>query len=169
MNDFASTNDHLSGIEEPKNLPTGINVLTILTFVWSGITILLSFYSFATAKSSYEKIEKMQGSAELENAPEMIKKMAGPEMLEASRKTMENKVPILVIAIIATGLCVYGAMQMRKLLKQGYFVWLIGEILPIITTFIFVGSVAFSPFVLIGLIFPVAFIIMYGAQLKHMH
>ncbi|MDH7462687.1 hypothetical protein QEG73_15425 [Chitinophagaceae bacterium 26-R-25] len=169
MNDFASTNDHLSGIEEPKKLPSTLNVLTILTFIWSGITILSSFYSFATAKSGYEKLEKMQGSPELENAPEFVKKMTGPEMLEVSRKSMENRVPILLVALIATGLCIYGAVQMRKLLKQGYYVWLIGEVLPIITTFIFIGAGAFSPFFLFFLIFPVVFIILYGTQLKHMH
>jgi hypothetical protein len=168
MNDYASTSDHLTGLE-PKKLPSSINVLTILTFIGSGIGIISGIYSFATAKTNYEKLEKMQGSPELENAPDFVKKMSGPEMLEMSRKALENRIPIFIIAMITAGLCIYGALQMRKLQKQGYFIYLIGEILPIITTFIFLGASAFSPFFLFGLIFPVLFIILYGAQLKHMH
>jgi hypothetical protein len=170
MTDFASANDHLSGIEEPKKLPSGINVLTILTFIWSGITILTSFYNFSNAAKAYDDLEKKQGSPELENAPAFVKKFTGPEMLEVARKSVENKLPILLLTLVAIGLCIYGAMQMRKLKKQGYYIYLIGELfLPLLTSFLFIGAVGFQPIFLFILIFPVLFVILYATQLKHMH
>jgi hypothetical protein len=57
---------------------------------------------------------------------------------------------------------------MRKLKKQGYFLWLIGEILPWVAMFIFIGGVFLKTFMVWFLIFPVLFIILYTLQRKHL-
>lgn len=104
----------------------------------------------------------------MENAPAFVKSFAGPQMMEIVEKSIENKVPLLIINLVATALCIFGAVEMRKLKKQGYWLWLFGEVLPIVGTAIFIGGAFFGSFVSFFLIFPVIFIILYTTQRKNL-
>ena len=84
------------------------------------------------------------------------------------RKTMENKIPILLLNLVGVALCAYGAIEMRKLKKQGFILWLAGEVVPIITSFLFVGVGVFKGFSAIILLFPITFIILYSVQRKNL-
>ncbi len=100
---------------------------------------------------------------------DFLKKMYTPEAIELTRVGYENRIPITIISLVAIALCLYGAIQMRTLKKQGYFLWLIGEILPLIGTVIFIGTAAFSNFSGILLIFIIAlFVLLYSLQLKYL-
>ena len=83
------------------------------------------------------------------------------------------------MAIVGLGLCLYGSILMWKLKKQGYYFYLIGEILPIIIGIIMMsmmtwpqsgGFVALSMkigyYVSIGL--GLLFIGLYSLNLKHL-
>ena len=165
MADLNQPNDFLRPEEKPK-IPSGINVLTILTFIWCAYECYSAIKNFFGGEKALQQLEEAQ--TKLESAPAWAKKMAGPEVMEVVRKGLENKVPILIIGLLATGLCVYGAMEMRKLKKQGYIFWLIGEILPWISMLIFIGPVIFSTFIGYFIIFPILFIILYTVQRKHL-
>lgn len=159
--------DQLNFSEEDKpTLGTGLNVLTILTFVGCGILLISSIYSFVSAEKSYDAIVKAQDN--MANAPAWIKGMMGPEMVEMAKKTMENKIPLLLLNLTGVALCTYGAMEMRKLKKQGFILWLAGEIVPIVASFLFVGFGAFKGFSSIILLFPIIFIILYSVQRKNL-
>ena len=82
-------------------------------------------------------------------------------------KAIDNKIPIIAINLVGIALCVFGAIEMRKLKKQGYFLWLIGEVLPIIATSIFL-PVFFNTVFAYFLIFPLLFIILYTVQRKNL-
>lgn len=152
-----------------KTIPGNLNILTILTFIGSGVALIMAIFQQFTAKSSLEAMEKMQGSEALEKMPEFAKKMYSNESIELLRVSYENRVPILVITIVGILLCVYGAMQMRGLKKQGFYLWLIGELLPLIGTVIFVGTGIFSGFVgYISLAIIALFIFLYARQLKYL-
>lgn len=161
------TNDLLEPQNEPAKLPTGLNVLTILTLVWCA-------YELYTTVSNYFKgskaLEEMNEAREKmpENTPSWAKNMVGPDMVALVEKTIENKLPLLIIGLVAVALCAYGALQMRKLKKQGYWLWLIGELLPIVSAGIFIGTVFFKTFFAFFLIFPAIFIILYSFQRKHL-
>jgi len=165
MADLNQPTDILLPVEKPK-IPTGINVLTILTFIWCAYECYSAIKNFIGGQQALEKLEEAQ--TKLESAPSWAKKMAGPEVMEMVRKGIENKIPILVIGLLATGLCVYGAMEMRKLKKQGYLLWLIGEILPWISALIFIGPIIFSTFIGYFIIFPILFIILYTVNRKYL-
>jgi len=53
---------------------------------------------------------------------------------------------------------------MHKLQKQGFFIYVAGQLIPIIYTFVTVG-VGFG---LIGVIIPIVFIVLYATQLKEL-
>lgn len=112
-----------------------------------------------------EELEKAQ--EQLAEAPGWAKKMAGPDVMEMMQQALDNKVPLLIIGLVAVGLCIYGALQMRKLKKEGYFMWLSGEILPFISAAIFMPAL-FKTIYIWFAIFPVIFIILYTLQRKHL-
>jgi hypothetical protein len=167
MSDTQQSNDVLNWDEKEKKVPEMLNVLTILTFVGSGLGLCSSVWSYATASKTYDRV--LDAQSKMENAPDFAKKLMGPHPLEMAQKTLENKMPILLLSLIAYGLCIYGAIQMRQRKKMGYSIYVIGEILPIAATFIFIGAGLLGGFTMaMMLLFPAIFIILYSTQLKHL-
>lgn len=159
--------DVLNWKEEPKKMPDMLNVLTILTFVGCAIFGLLSIYSFFTIDRSYQRLLEMQGK--LDQVPAFVRKMMSPEALEITRRSMENKVALLLLGLASYGLCTYGAIQMRGLKKNGFAIYTIGELLPILTSFLFLGIASWSGFTLFSsFLVPGIMIILYATQLKHL-
>ncbi|HWK02702.1 MAG TPA: hypothetical protein VNS58_03685 [Puia sp.] len=150
-----------------KKIPEMLNVLTILTFVGCGVFTLGSIYSFFHARKGYDDL--VQAQDKLADAPEFVKSLAGPKMVEMARLSLENRVPILLLALVGYGLCLYGAIRMRGLKKEGFPFYVLGQLVPVVASFIFLGVGSFGGFALIGgLLFPVLFIILYATQLKNM-
>ncbi len=152
-------------------LPTGINVLTILTFIGSGIQLLFVALGFINAEKSYEEKDKMLAQMSSAEMPGFFKAMM-PDPAnyeEMVTKSFENKLPILILGLLATALCVYGAIQMRQLKKQGYLFYVIGQLLPFLTTILFLGMFMFQ-----GVGFGVTsaitilFILLYTINRKHL-
>jgi hypothetical protein len=158
---------NINEFEKPK-LPGGLNVLTILTIIGCIIGYIFSIMGFVNAKKQLEETQKLIDSGKIDEMPSFMKGMVGPEALAMQQKMLDNKWPILILGLVATSLCLYGAIEMRKLKKQGYTFWLIGELLPFATTLIFIGTAAFSGFGLLFSIFPVIFIILYTVYRKNL-
>ena len=154
---------------EEKEKKGSINVLTILTFIGCGLLFILSFVGFFFSDKSYQAAEDLVSSGKVEQMPSFLQGNYSPEKLEILRLTAANKVPILIIYLISTGLCLFGAIQMRKLKADGYWIWLIGEILPYPAVAFFVG---WGSLVGLGAYFAYAvigvFIILYSVQKKHL-
>ena len=167
MNQEISNTDSLNEFEKPA-LPGSLNVLTILTIIGCVIGFISSCYSFITAKKTYDTMKETIESGKMDEAPKWARSMMSPEALNMYRKMYENKLPILILGLVATALCLYGALEMRKMKKQGYTFWLIGELLPVGTTILFIGTAAFSGFGLLICIFPVIFIILYTVNKKYL-
>jgi hypothetical protein len=167
MSQETITKDSLNEFGKPA-MPSSLNVLTILTIIGSILGLIMSVYSFITAKKTYETMRETIESGKLDEAPKWAKGMMNPDSLEMYRKMLENKLPILILGLVASALCLYGALEMRKLKKQGYMFWLIGELLPFATTILFIGMTAFSGFGLLAALFPVVFIILYTVNRKHL-
>jgi len=167
MNQELNPNDSLNEFDKPK-MPSSLNVLTILTIIACVLGLISSVYSFFTSKKSYDTMKEAMDSGKLDDAPKWAKGMMTPEMLELTKKVYENRLPILILSLVATALCLYGALEMRKLKKQGYTYWLIGELLPFLTTILFMGMAAFSGFGLLMAVIPVVFIILYTVHRKYL-
>ncbi len=150
---------------EEKKLPTGLNVLTILTFIGCALELYNTVSGFLSGKKALEEMEKAQ--EKLAEGPSWAKNLAGPEVQEMMTKAYENRIPLLVIGLMAVALCFYGALQMRKLKKEGYVLWLIGELLPYISSAIFM-PVFFKTMYAYFAIIPVLFIILYTVHRKYL-
>jgi hypothetical protein len=167
MNDFNSTSNVLDFAEgEKPKLSTGLNVLTILTFIGCAVGFIGLIWNYTNAEKAYKDIQAAQ--EKLSEAPAFVRGMMGPEMVEVTRKMLENKLPILLLGIVSTALCLYGAIEMRKLKKQGFLLYIAGEVLPIVSSLLFIGAGSFKGFGLLGVIIPVIFIILYAVQKKNL-
>jgi len=103
--------------------------------------------------------------------PGWVKSMMGdPDtMRELMTKAYENRIPIVVLSVVAVALCFYGALQMRQLKKQGFLLYTIGELLPFLTQLLFIGAFAFSGMTMYFFIaITVLFILLYTMQRKHL-
>src|SRR5579863_8927812 len=152
--------------EQANQLPATLNVLTWLTLIWNGLGFLLAFWGFSRAQATYDTT--VQNQANLESAPEWARRFAGPHPVETARAMLDNRLPVLIIGLIGTFLCFFGALQMRKLKKMGFSLYILGDIVPFAIG-IFVG---FDVFALFGYMFitvvAVLFIILYAVQLRHL-
>jgi len=168
MADLNQPTDILMPVEKPK-IPSGINVLTILTFIGCAVGLLGSIYNFTSSKANLDKMEATINSPAYETMPALAKKFMNPEALEVARKTYENRIPMTVIGLVCIGLCFYGALQMRQLKKQGYILYLMGEILPVLTYGIFIGMAALTGFSgILMIVFTLLFVLLYTAQRKYL-
>jgi hypothetical protein len=151
-------------------LPSGINVLTILTFIASGLSFCYYLWYIAGgAKKSLDGMEEMVNSSKFDSMPGFLKKMYSPEMIAQARTMYENRVGISLINILGIVLCVIGTIQMRKLRQQGYYLYVVGEIMPLIAMTVFVGVGWIGGMGgIFATIFVVLFIILYTAQRKHL-
>ncbi len=151
--------------------PQFLTVLCILTWISCGLLLISSVWGVVmkpSAEEQYESIERMR-----EVSPEMADQMEAA--FEAQNNS--NQTVGLAINLVAIALSAFGAYMMWQLKKQGFYVYLAGEILPYFG-FLTGGSEALLSSMggpgmmtfVIGalLVFDLAFIIMYAANLKHM-
>jgi len=158
----------LEAFDEKKNVGT-LRVLTVLTIIGSSILLISAVWGFFTAKQSYEAMDKLMNSDDLNKLPALLRNMYTPEMLEVTRKTYENRLPLLIINLASGGLCLFGAIKMRALKAEGFIAWLIGELLPYLGYLLFIGAASFNGiYFLIGAAVNVLFIALYASQRKHL-
>lgn len=168
MTNTSTSADLLELKEDGKPvLPTGINVLTILTFVGCGIGLLLTLLTPVINKFFLGFMNKAQSSGRELTTKELTDIEKGKAVIELSQA---NMVPLMVLGLVGIALCVVGAIWMRKLKKDGFWIYVGGELLPVIGTFILLGTAQFTGVVsvLLGVGLPVLFVVLYALQLKHL-
>lgn len=158
--------EQTNAVQENKR-PTFLTVLCILTFVGVGISIVSSIIGALAVSAA---------SAMLDTATSMANS-TGTEMdnvtnaaVTAADSLAKNGMMYYILLIVCALICFVGAFMMWKLKKTGFYVYVVGELVPVILPFIFFGGFGIlGGFALVlGLIFPIAFIIMYGLNLKHL-
>ncbi len=141
-------------------LPQTLNVLTILTIIGCSILFLLSLASPALMKFSKSMMDKADAS---EMTPRQIENMEkGKRIMELSEN---NMIPLMALGIVGIILCFIGALMMRKLKKDGYWIYLAGKVVPLFGGLFILGMLQFSGFH--SMIMPfisLIFIIFYNTQ-----
>jgi len=141
--------------QNEKQLPTFLKVICILTFIGAGLNVFSSVFTFYAlqTKNSFS-IAMLQALA------------ANSEDIDLN--TLLYNTNVNMISNFVTSLvCITGAFLMWKLNKTGYYVYVIAEICSIIFPFIF-PTAPISTLSFVALIFPIGFIVMYSANLKHL-
>lgn len=138
-----------------KQLPTFLKVICILTFIGAGLTVFSSFFTFYAlqTKNSFSTAILQALAAKSE---------------DIDLNTLVYNTNVNMISNFMTSLiCIIGAFLMWKLNKTGYYVYVVAEICSIVFPFIF-PTAPISALSFVSLIFPIGFIAMYTANLKHL-
>lgn len=146
--------------EEPKR-PQFLTVLCILTYIGSGLGIVFGILGWWVIKKMMPAMEGMEG---MDSYSEMEGMMS-----EATLAAMEWIDVTTVVSIAGCLICLVGALQMWNLKKSGFYIYVVGELAPVIVSAILLGSVAFSEWSMIaGSVLAVLFVVLYALNLKHM-
>ncbi len=147
----------------PAQRPVFITVLCILTFSGAGLTIITSLFSIFTMgqlETSMNNMNEAFGDSDI-----------GMDFGNSYRWMKLS----YVLNLVGSLLCLAGALFMWKLKRLGFYIYIVGQLLPIIGSFMTMNSIKMGAFAslgiiatIIGMMFPIAFIIMYGLNLKHM-
>ena len=168
MSESFSPADQIVLTEDGKpKLPSSLNVLTILTFIGCGISLLLMLLMPVINKFFLEMMNKARSSGQELSAKQLEDMEKGKAIMELSQA---NIVPLMIIGFIGILLCVVGAIWMRKRKKDGFWIYTGGELLPVIGNFIILGTAQFTGAmsIVFGVGIPVLFVILYAMQRKYL-
>jgi hypothetical protein len=94
------------------------------------------------------------------------------ESMDAVNKSLQYASMIGWINLACVLACAFGAFMMWKLKKTGFYIYTAGELIPVVASIALLGSMPggglFAGLGMIAAIIPVAFVVMYGLNLKHM-
>lgn len=156
--------DTLNLEEDNKGLPSMLNVLTILTIVASISFLLLGVFNYFNVCKNAEMI----ANREIPEVGGMLGKMMDTA-IEMSVKQCESRVVILVSDTVTLLLCLFGAVLMRQRKKQGFIVYVLGELIGPTSMMTILGSnFTSSMFMIFGILMACVFVILYATQRKHL-
>ncbi len=164
MTDINQNQDQLNlESQESVQLPSMLNVLTILTYIGCAIGAIGGIYNYFTICKSVEKLT----SQDLPDMGGFIGKMMD-SAIELSIKQCDNRLVIFVATMVTTLLCFFGAFMIRGLKKQGFIVYVLGELIGPASMMGILGGAAFSGMMLFSALFPVVMVILYATQRKYL-
>ena len=162
--------------EGAKKLPKNLKTLGILSLIMGGLMILGSLlniqkYYFPTESDLQQKQETMEQMSKL-----------SPESVDAIMVMEEGKGIDGIIGLITQIVSVIGVVLMLKLKKNGFYIYIAGEVLPYILNIAVKGvsgmaaiSALGGPMKMIGIIgfvlmiiLDIVFIVLYSKQTKYM-
>jgi len=160
-------NDAINFENEKPVLPGGLNALTILTFIGSGLGILFSIAYPMIIKFFMSMMDKAVASGKEISAKDLAEMEKGRQAMAVAQA---NMTPMIITGIIGCILCIAGAIMMRKLKKDGYWLYLAGELLPVVAGFVLMGTTQFTGVssYIFTLGIPVLFTVLYALQRKHL-
>ena len=153
--------------EGKQIIPSGIKTLTTLTFIGSGLSLVIVGLTPFLNKLFLGFMEKARTSGSELTAKQIEDMEKGKAVLEL---TSANMIPLMVIGFVSIALCVLGAVWMRKLKKDGFWIYVGGELLPVVGNFILLGTDQFTGVtsVLMSVALPLVFIALYFRQMKYL-
>ena len=163
----------LQEYEQPAPRPVFITVLCILTFIGSTTSLIKQSIVYFTADSQAAKFsiarDRIKSNTKTKNESDKGAQLA-IKFMGSLNISAGNIRKGALADITAAILCLAGAVMMWKLRKRGFYLYVAGILLNIISPFIiFGGSNVISIFssVIWGII-GIAFVILYAVNLKDM-
>jgi uncharacterized membrane protein len=130
-----------------------------------------SVWGFISAKKNFDEKDKVLEQLKSPDMPKFAKSMIGDpdQFINTVTKSYENRIPILIVGLIAAALCFYGLLEMRKLRKQGFLLYTIGELLPFLSMAMFIGTYSISGIMaVLMMVIALVFIVLYASYRKKM-
>ncbi len=157
-------------------LPKFLKTLCILSFIMCGLMLLFGLMGLKNLFMSAEDIMAMN--------PYMQKMQDNnPESYQAILDSMQYKNISAIMGFLVPLISLTGVIYMWKMKKTGFYIYLIGEVLPYLVVYLTSGlSVMYASTSMMGdkgemiiniflgsvVLFDIVFIILYALNLKHM-
>ncbi len=149
--------------------PTFITVLCILT--WVGCLIGL-FGAIANIGIGSVASQIPANTVKMESSGNAAVDQSLEKVAAVAENAVKHAALIGWVSLFCLVLCALGAVWMWQLKKNGFYVYTLGELAPVIMSFILLGGMGGSGLMaslgILMAIIPIAFVIMYGLNLKHM-
>jgi hypothetical protein len=148
---------------ETPTRPPFLKVLCILTFIGVGIGIIGAVIGWFGSRML---------ATLMENDPEKFEEAIANAPGSNPATTMlavEHMNENLIIGLVGSIICLVGALLMWQLKKTGFYIYLVGELAPIVASFAIMGVSVFSGIGILGLILPIVFSILYALNFKHLN
>lgn len=146
--------DQTQGTIPQEGLPGILGLLTTLTMIGSVLSVLGSLFTTLGCKVLL-----------MEEVTDKMK----PNELAFLTATCEHKNILILGAVLGGVLCFAGAVMMRQLKHQGFWVYVVGQILPTLLSVIVMAELMFSDWKSwIGYGIMCFFIGLYATQRKHL-
>lgn len=158
MDELDILDDHGEHQARPQKRPVFLTVLCILTFVGGGLGLIYSFFMWLGLSAAEGFMEAFNSDVnDVEN--EAIRMMHWMKFL-------------MVSYLVGNTLCIAGAIIMMFMRKIGFYLYILGQIIPIVIILFMLGSSLTEPgsqfWIFMALIFPIGFIVMYGLNFKYL-
>ncbi len=153
--------------DKPKLTKT-LNILTILTIIGSAIFLISVLLMPTCTGFSKKMMAKAAESGQQMSPKDMEKIREANAQLEIVEK---NMIPYIAINVLGAGLCLFGAVMMRKLKKDGYWLYIAGQVLPWVGNILVLGVAYFTGQMmntLFMLMITLLFIVLYTTQRKNL-
>jgi len=145
-----------------KERPTFLTVLCILSFIGVGFVVISNIVALIGGGVSKAILET---SEEVMEAMETVEEV--PVVGESVSKIVSNASTMAPINIIAALVVLVGVLMMWRLKKTGYYIYIVGEIAPVIALIVLGGLLGGFMAIFSSLI-AILFIVLYGLNVKHM-
>jgi len=148
---------NINTVDTTPKRPAFLNILCILSFVGIGIAFISGIINLTQLDRNIETLKSFGG-------------LLGGDTDSAVEALTNWGYTVYIITIVASLICLLGVIMMWKIKKTGFYIYVVGEIAPGIATIVLLGGFGtLGTLAIVGsLIFPIAFIIMYAINLKHM-
>ncbi len=155
--------------------PTFLTVLCIITFIVSGFNVMSNLVGLFSSESfdsdEWEEVS-VQVSEAMDGADSATQDlMAG--LMESVESTIqagiENAMVLGLISFLASALSFFGAFQMFKLKKMGYYIYILSKVIGVFLPLMILGVNLITGIIYgLGGFLAVLFIILYGTNRKHL-
>lgn len=158
--------------KEQQPRPVGLKVLSVLSWVYIGISILSTGFGLLRGKANEE--EMLQMKVEMTKSISQMKDMGMTGLADMMNKiqqmteiTNEHAVAIGLTGLAILFLGFYGVLSMWKQKKLGFHLYIIYSILTIVQIYFFVSpSIVPNIIVIWNVFFSGLFILLYSRHLK---
>ena len=145
-----------------KKRPTFLTVLCILSFVAAGFVIIGGILGYLAMAAVGGMADAVGANMEAMSNMQGMESMPG---MEDAANAFAHAKTLLIVAIALTVIGLFGVIMMWKLKKTGFYIYAGTQVIGIVAPIIIAGMASFS---VVGTIITLAFVVMYGLNLKHM-
>ncbi len=161
-----------SNEREPR--PGFLTVLCVLTFIWTGLNLIIAIFSLIGGKPTEEqlladKVEMAKSISELKSlgADWMVTQLEKSQLM--AQDMANNFMIAMMVGTLVVALGLYSAIQMFKGVKLGFKLYIAYCLLTVVQLYLFSPPAHIPTFaVVISLLLSGIFIFMYSRNLKWM-